>query len=475
MQIWKIIVIAVLVVLCLIWVVVISYNKGRATGRRVAEEAAAKDADARSLFGDDIPVRPTERRLIEVMPQAVIVTDRNGRVQYASPGSVPFGLVSAGRLNSREVEDILTQAATDGGVREREVQLPIDRNPFPQLNGKGLEAGKLLPSSTLYLRVRIGDIGDDLYVIFIDDVSEQRRFEAVRRDFVTNVSHELKTPAGAIALLAETITDAADDPDAVRYFSGRITKESTRLTELVHHLIDLQKAQSSQGVMDVQRVSTLDVARAAIAENQVQADARHVDIRLSVNGKPVPTVAPEPDASSDDGVTPDASAGSSNGSEAEAGNAVPATGEGGAVTASESHAPDEPQGPVIMADREAMRTAIKNLVENAIHYSPEHTTVAVGLGQDHGTVTIRVVDQGIGIPEKSLDRVFERFYRVDPARSRATGGSGLGLAITKHCVQENGGKISVWSREGEGSTFTIEMPAAPDDDDASGRAHGAAR
>lgn len=479
MQIWKIIVIAVLVVLYLIWVVVISYNKGRVAGRRVAEEAAAKDADARSLFGDDVPVRPTERRLIEVMPQAVIVTDRNGRVQYASPGSVPFGLVSAGRLNSREVADILTQAATDGGVREREVQLPIDRNPFPQLNGKGLEAGQLLPSSTLYLRVRIGDIGDDLYVIFIDDVSEQRRFEAVRRDFVTNVSHELKTPAGAIALLAETITDAADDPDAVRYFSGRITKESTRLTELVHHLIDLQKAQSSQGVMDVQRVSTLEVARAAIAENQVQADARHVDIRLSVNGKPVPTVAPEPDAapdaSSDDGATPDSSAGSSNGSEAEAGNAVAATGEGGAVTASESHAPDEPQGPVIMADREAMRTAIKNLVENAIHYSPEHTTVAVGLGQDHGTVTIRVVDQGIGIPEKSLDRVFERFYRVDPARSRATGGSGLGLAITKHCVQENGGKISVWSREGEGSTFTIEMPAAPDDDGASGRAHGAAR
>ncbi|WP_223852006.1 sensor histidine kinase [Bifidobacterium myosotis] len=483
MQIWKIIVIAVLVVLCLIWVVVISYNKGRATGRRVAEEAAAKDADARSLFGDDIPVRPTERRLIEVMPQAVIVTDRNGRVQYASPGSVPFGLVSAGRLNSREVEDILTQAATDGGVREREVQLPIDRNPFPQLNGKGLEAGQLLPSSTLYLRVRIGDIGDDLYVIFIDDVSEQRRFEAVRRDFVTNVSHELKTPAGAIALLAETITDAADDPDAVRYFSGRITKESMRLTELVHHLIDLQKAQSSQGVMDVQRVSTLDVARAAIAENQVQADARHVDIRLSVNGKPVPTVAPEPDAvsdassdaSSDDGATPDSSDSSSNSSEASAENASEsATGEGGAGTASESHAPDELQGPVIMADREAMRTAIKNLVENAIHYSPEHTTVAVGLGQDHGTVTIRVVDQGIGIPEKSLDRVFERFYRVDPARSRATGGSGLGLAITKHCVQENGGKISVWSREGEGSTFTIEMPAAPADEGATGRANGAA-
>lgn len=255
-------------------------------------------------------------------------------------------------------------------------------------------------------------------------MSEQRRFEAVRRDFVTNVSHELKTPAGAISLLAETVTDAADDPDAVRYFSGRISKESARLTELVRRLIDLQKAQSSEGsVIDAKRISALAVARAAINDNQVQADARYIDIRLNVNGKPVPISAGEGD--------------------------------------------DEPSETelMIMADADAMQTAVKNLVENAIHYSPEHTTVAVGVGERDGKVTIRVVDQGIGIPEKSLDRVFERFYRVDPARSRETGGSGLGLAITKHCVQENGGRISVWSRKGEGSTFTIELPAAPADEE----------
>ena len=139
-------------------------------------------------------MRPTERRLIEVLPEALIVTDRNGLVQYSSPGSVPFGLVSGDRLNSREVEDSLTQAAADGGMREREVQLPVNRNSYPSSNGRGLEAGQSRPSNTLYLRVRIGDIGDDLYAIFINDMSEQRRFEAVRRDFVTNVSHELKTP-----------------------------------------------------------------------------------------------------------------------------------------------------------------------------------------------------------------------------------------------------------------------------------------
>ena len=161
----------------------------------------------------------------------------------------------------------------------------------------------------------------------------------------------------------------------------------------------------------------MGVVRAAIGENQVQADAKHIDIRLTFAGKPVPLAA----------------------------------GEGGAA----------PEGPdvTVMADAESLKTAVKNLVENAIHYSPEHTVVGVGVAPRDGKVPIRVVDQGIGIPQASLGRVFERFYRVDPARSRATGGSGLGLAITKHCVQECGGPISVWSREGEGSTFTIELPA----------------
>ena len=339
MDIWQIVVIVVLAALILVWVAVIAYNKGRLA----AEQDLSGDEDTHSLFGDDAPVRPTERRLIEVLPEALIVTDRNGLVQYSSPGSVPFGLVSGDRLNSREVEDILTQAAADGGMREREVQLPVNRNSYPSSNGRGLEAGQSRPSNTLYLRVRIGDIGDDLYAIFINDMSEQRRFEAVRRDFVTNVSHELKTPAGAIALLAETVTDAADDPDAVRYFYGRISKESARLTELVHHLIDLQKAQSPQSVIDARRISALDVARAAIAANQTQADSRHVDIRLSVNGQSVPTKVEEP-----------------------------ADGEG---SLEESGSPAT-NGPMIKADKEAMQTAVKNLVENAIHYSPEHTTVA---------------------------------------------------------------------------------------------------
>ena len=245
----------------------------------------------------------------------------------------------------------------------------------------------------------------------------------MRRDFVTNVSHELKTPAGAISLLAETIGDAADDPDMVKYFAGRVSKESERLTELVHRLIDLQKAQSAAAVLNAERLSVLALVREAIVENQVKAESKHINLVLSLNGRQ---------------------------------KLVHAEGAANAVDEDDLF---------IEADHETIKTAVKNLVENAINYSPDHTTVAVGVGSGDGKVAIRVVDQGIGIPESSLDRIFERFYRVDPARSRETGGTGLGLAITKHCVQDCGGTIAVWSREGEGSTFTITLPQAQSEQD----------
>ena len=271
--------------------------------------------------------------------------------------------------------------------------------------------------------MRVGQISDDLFAIFISNMSEQRRFEIMRRDFVTNVSHELKTPAGAISLLAETIGDAADDPDMVKYFAGRVSKESERLTELVHRLIDLQKAQSAAAVLNAERLSVLALVREAIVENQVNAESKHISMVLSLNGKQKLVYV--------------------EGAE----NAI------------------DQDDVFINADHETIKTAVKNLVENAINYSPEHTTVAVDVGSSDGKVSIRVVDQGIGIPESSLDRIFERFYRVDPARSRETGGTGLGLAITKHCVQDCGGTIAVWSREGEGSTFTITLPQAESEQD----------
>ena len=204
----------------------------------------------------------------------------------------------------------------------------------------------------------------------------------------------------------------------MRYFAGRITKESQRLTELVHKLIELQRAQDAPAMSDAKPMSVVAMTRESIAANEVQADAKRIGIVLSLNGRVIPVEVPEGEPETlDDDV-------------------------------------------LVRVGREPFTTAVKNLVENAVHYSPAHTTVSVGIGVVGDRVRIRVVDQGIGIPKESLGRIFERFYRVDPARSRETGGSGLGLAITKHCVQECGGTISVWSREGEGSTFTIELPVA---------------
>ena len=401
MEVWQVVVLVVAVAVAAAIGAVVAYGRGREAGE--AESRPRPAEGDHSLFGEDLPVLPTERRFVEVMPYALIVADSAGAVAYASKGADPLNLVRNGLV------------VADGQVRERELKVTLPR-PDRGQDGRGVRAGEALPTDTLYLRVRIGAIADDLFAIFLRDMSEQRRFEAMRRDFITNVSHELKTPSGAISLLAETITDAADDPDAVRYFAGRITKESQRLTELVHKLIELQRAQDAPAVSDAKPMSVVAMTRESIAANEVQADAKQIGIVLSLNGRVIPVEVPEGESETlDDDV-------------------------------------------LVRVGREPFTTAVKNLVENAIHYSPAHTTVSVGIGVVGDRVRIRVVDQGIGIPKASLGRIFERFYRVDPARSRETGGSGLGLAITKHCVQECGGTISVWSREGEGSTFTIELP-----------------
>ena len=415
MEIWQVVVLVVAVAVAAAIGAAVAYGRGRETGE---SESRPRPADGdHSLFGEDLPVLPTERRFVEVMPYALIVADSAGAVAYASKGADPLNLVRNGRLVAEDIGEVLALVVADGQVRERELKVTLPR-PDRRQDGRGVRAGEAVPTDTLYLRVRIGAIADDLFAIFLHDMSEQRRFEAMRRDFITNVSHELKTPSGAISLLAETITDAADDPDAVRYFAGRITKESQRLAELVHKLIELQRAQDAPAMSDAKPMSVVSMTRESIAANEVQADAKQIGIVLSLNGRVIPVEVPEGESETlDDDV-------------------------------------------LVRVGREPFTTAVKNLVENAIHYSPAHTTVSVGIGVVGDRVRIRVVDQGIGIPKESLGRIFERFYRVDPARSRETGGSGLGLAITKHCVQECGGTISVWSREGEGSTFTIELPVA---------------
>ena len=425
MQWWQIL----LMIAVVAAVALAAYRVGRKHGERIAVEehdVGSTTVGDEALLGSGESKRNAEEAFMRALPQAVALTDGNGAIRYARDDIEQYGCVASGRIRNDDMLDMLAQVERDGVSRERELEVTRPAaDAARESSGRGVLAGQSAPSRERYLSVRVSGIGEGLFVLLITDVSERRHFEEMRREFMTNVAHALKTPAGAISLLAETISDASDDPDAVRYFSGRVSKESARLTELVRKLIDLQKMQDAGHGLRPKRLSALAVARAAIDANRVQADRRHIDLVLAYGGTQL-------------GLEP---------------------------------ADDDPDV-WVECDENAIVTAVKNLVENAIHYSPEHTTVRVVVSEDGGNVHIRVIDQGIGIPEASIGHIFERFYRVDPARSRQTGGTGLGLAITKHCVEDCGGTISVWSHESEGSTFTIELPCAddPGDMDATGSA-----
>jgi two-component system sensor histidine kinase SenX3 len=236
-------------------------------------------------------------------------------------------------------------------------------------------------------------------VLQVEDVTEVHRVAKVRRDFVANVSHELKTPVGALQLLAEAVADATDDPEAVRRFAARMQHESERLGRLVHEIIVLSRLQGAEPLPEPEAVSVDRVVTEVLDRSRSTADARRIAV----------------------------------------------------VTGGE-------RGLLVSGSENQLITALGNLVDNAIAYSPEHTRVAIGIRQRDSLVEVSVSDQGMGIAEPDLDRIFERFYRADPARSRATGGTGLGLAIVKHIATNHGGSVDVWSVEGSGSTFTLRLP-----------------
>jgi two-component system sensor histidine kinase SenX3 len=221
---------------------------------------------------------------------------------------------------------------------------------------------------------------------------------------VANTSHELKTPVGALALLAETVEDAADDPEAVRRFAGRMRQEAARLTNLVQDMITLSRIQAAEPIPDPVPVKLDAVVAEALDRCRMKASARGIEL-----------------------------------------------------VATGAH------GLAVLGDEDLLVTALRNLLENAVAYSPDKTRVQVSTklaGEE--SVEVSVADQGIGIPERDRERIFERFYRVDPARSRATGGTGLGLAIVKHVTAAHGGKVTVESTEGAGSTFTLTLPLRSD-------------
>ncbi len=319
-----------------------------------------------------------EAESLLVLPGEVIV--------YESEKLSNFGLVKDGRVTSEELIALIRVVRRTNETHRGAIE--IARGPIGE--GKREITVSVTPLTE-----------DGLILVLVSDESEVRRIDAVRRDFVANVSHELKTPIGALGLLSEAILGAKNQPEEVVRFATKMQNEAKRLTELVQEIIDLSRLQSSDPLQKAFPVEVEDVIREAVSQAQISSEARGIYVEL--------------------------------------GNFQAAT---------------------VIGDRDQLIAAVHNLVENAINYSPENTKVSVTSAIKGELVEISVTDQGIGIAESELGRIFERFYRVDPARSRATGGTGLGLSIVKHVALNHGGDVKVWSKEGVGSTFSILLPIA---------------
>ncbi len=345
---------------------------------RMVGTAMSRVADARQAH---------ERMMLalSIVPEGVVVCDESGHVVFRNPTAQQvLGPDQADPLVEEAVTRLLKQAT------------------------EGMEGGETLdiygpPRRTV--SVRAYPLETDWRgvgaVAVIEDVSERRRLEAVRRDFVSNISHELKTPVGALGLLAETLA-GEEDPDVVNRLAWRIQTEAQRVARIMDDLLDLSRIESEETPTREPVPLHLVVAQAA---ERVRAAAEQRGIRIRI-GEP-------------------------------------------------------PRNLSVLGDRRQLVSALYNLMENAVKYSDAGSTVEVGGRTDGTWVELRVRDHGIGIPAQDLERVFERFYRVDRARGRDTGGTGLGLAIVRHVANNHGGEVSVESREGEGSTFTLRLPTGP--------------
>ncbi|MEO7058983.1 MAG: ATP-binding protein [Lapillicoccus sp.] len=323
--------------------------------------------------------------VLAVLRSSGIVLDSADAVVNNSPAAVSHGLVRGGELVHPELLALARQVRRDGIIREAELELP--RGPMGR--------------HSLVVGARVAPLGGSHVLLLVDDRSQARRVEEVRRDFVANVSHELKTPVGGLALLAEAVLDAHDDPEAVTRFAKRMQVESTRLTRLVQEIVDLSRLQVADTLTDPQRVDLSLCAHEAVDRSRLAAEGKGIELLLV----------------------------------------------------------DSP-GADVWGEPELLTTAVRNLVGNAIAYSGNGTRVTVKVSTTEDVVQVAVTDQGQGIPVADQQRIFERFYRVDGARSRTTGGTGLGLAIVKHICSNHGGEATVWSEPGRGSTFTMRLPAA---------------
>ena len=303
---------------------------------------------------------------------------------FANPEAEKLGILREGRIQSQELLASIRVVRRTNLKRTGTIE--IARGPIGE--GKREITVNVIPLSE-----------GELVLVMLRDESEAQRVHEVRRDFVANISHELKTPIGALSLLSEAVMEAKDDSEAVTKFASRMQTEAKRLTDLVQEIIQLSRVQDSDPLHEAKVLLASDLIKEALDQCRTTADSRKITLYFQ-----------------------------------------------------------ESEDDYVQGDHNQLTMALNNLIENAINYSPAGTKVSVSTSVENGIISIAVSDQGIGIPEVEVERIFERFYRVDPARSRETGGTGLGLSIVKHIVTKHGGEISVWSSENVGSTFTIRLP-----------------
>jgi two-component system sensor histidine kinase SenX3 len=334
------------------------------------------------------------QRIVALSPTGVAVVDNHRDVVFMNARAQELGLVRDRLLDERAWT--AARRVLAGGD-----DMDIDLSPTRSASGwSGLSVRG---------RVRLLSEEDSRFaVIYVFDDSEVARMEATRRDFVANVSHELKTPVGAMGLLAEALLESADDPETVRRFGDKMHLESQRLADMVTELIELSRLQGAERLPELEAVDVDSVVGEALSRSKVAADNAHISI-----------------------------------------------------------ATDRASGFKVFGDQALLVTALANLVSNAIAYSPPGSPVSISRRRRAAHIEIAVTDRGIGIAREHQERVFERFFRVDKARSRATGGTGLGLAIVKHIAANHNGTIRLWSQPGTGSTFTLSIPAYGDADDES--------
>ena len=323
--------------------------------------------------------------LLEVLAEAGMVLSPTNRVARATTGAMAMGLVRDRVLVHDSLLELANSAREDASVQVIETELVA-----------GLKGAK-----KLYVRARAYDLGAGSVLLIVDDKTESQRLDETRRDFMANISHELKTPVGAIGLLSEAILDNTTDVELVQKFSENILKESKRLSALVQDIIQLSRIQAAETIVNAELVDLENVVGEAIDRNNFKAERRKVKIQFVAE-----------------------------------------------------------KGLRVIGDEEMLAVAFKNIIENAIVYSPEGSKVGVSLEKNGNLAEVKVVDSGVGIAKEDQKRIFERFYRTDPARSRQTGGTGLGLSIVKHVITSHLGEIKLASKPGIGSTFTLRLPLA---------------